>query len=333
MAKDGNIDVTGTSVLAELFGEIPQEPAVAEEQSAAAEPVETTPEPGALESVGTEPSAGEEKPDQDGQAEEKPTGKAPEEPGTEKEPQHVPIAVVKELREDRRRQKAAAEELQKQLTEARIKEARLQGQLEALAKMQKNQAQEKPSELPPDKSPLEKFNEEFPDDPVPARVLLAQKQWENQQQEQATKQTQTQIQEQEIVAGVQAAREYYSADRLGSSELSLDAVVALAQQHNLITDQDKLNLVPFGKQAGFMLYDMAKTAIQRSGGAPLQELNRRVLAARATLAEKSNANKTNQQPQKPAAKPAKPVGQPAQSAKTEDDDGNFSGITDFLFRK
>lgn len=327
MAANEGIAIDGTNVLDELFGADATPPAVEETPPAAG--VEKAPEPAesaALETVGTE-----DKPAEQAKIEEpakQPEGEAKAEVGQKKEA-HVPIAVVTELREDRRNLTTANNELQKQLAEAKINEARLQGQLEMMAKMQSQKPAQQETAKVVEQSPLEKFIEEFPDDPAPAKVLLEQRRWEQAQQDQQAKQVQTQSLEQQIADGITEARNYYSADRVGSAELSLDSVVALAQSNGLITDQDKMNLGHFGKRAGMMLYDMAKSAIQQAGGAPLQELNRRVLAARQTLVERANASKPKQQP-KPAAAPAKPAEPPAKTAKTEDE-GDFSEISNFLF--
>ena len=289
------LDTTGTDVLTEMFDNVIEEPPVEEP------PVEEPPV--------------EEPPVEEPPVEEPPADKVPE--------GYVPIPVHAELRAKARDKE---NELRQQLTASQIAQAKAEARAELLGQMADKAKQDPPS-LP--KSPLEIFDEEYPGEAVTATVLLEQRKWDNVQTEQQAVQTRTQTQGQQVEEGIALARDMYSAEKMGSEELTLDAVVGLARSQGLVTEEDVANLAPYGKRAGTVLYNLATSAIKQAGGKPLQELNRRVITARQTLASKNEKSTNQKSPVKPVV-PAVPVGK--QPKVDDDDDADISEITNFMFR-
>lgn len=282
------LDVTGSDVLTEMFENVVDET-----------PVEETP------------------PEVETPVEETPPAESEKDVSTDKVPDgYVPIPVHAELRAKARDQE---NDLRQQLTASQIAQAKAEARAELLEQMATKVRQDPPA--PPEKSPLEQFEEDYPGEAVTATVLLEQQRFNNAQTEQQAVQTRTQTQGQLVEAGIAEARNTYSAEKMGSEELTLDAVVGLARGQGLITEEDVANLAPYGKRAGVVLYGLATTAIKQAGGAPLQELNRRVVSARQALATKNEpANKP-----KPPAKPA------GKQPEIDADDADVDGITSFMF--
>jgi hypothetical protein len=308
------LDVIGSDVLTELFEnvvdetpeiEVPAEEIPAEETPSLEEtPGEETPP---VEPEKVEPEKADS--DKEVSADEVPEGSVP-----------IPVHVAA-------RQKAKETErgLRDQLTASKVARARAEAKAELLEEMA-NKAQQTPP-LPPEKSPLEKFEEDYPGEAVTATVLLDQRKFDNAQTEQQSVQTRTQTQGQLVDEGIALARDTYSAEKMGSEELTLDAVVGLARTHGLVTEEDVANLAPYGKRAGVVLYGLATTTIKQAGGAPLQELNRRVVSARQALANKNESTIKPKTPVKPVVPAAPGVKQP----KIDEEDADVSGITSFMF--
>lgn len=270
--------------------------------------------PGA-EPVAEEPAAGEPV---EG-AEPAPVAKPANEP-------HIPPAVAKQLRQARR-------EAQEVATQERIARAAAEAELKVYKELAQKglltpgQKAEPPA--PPEKSPLEQFAEEFPDESPTTKVLLEQRKWEQNQQVQQNQRQEavarTQTITQQVTTGIQAAKAHYS--KLGPG-LDLDGVVGLAKAHGLVTNEDLENCSPFGVKAGFMAYNLAVDAIKASNGPALAELSRRVALARTTRqASLPNVNGNQPKPKQPTpSAPAKPDG-------GSPDDGGTSPITRFIFSK
>jgi hypothetical protein len=290
MENDG-IDTTGANVLTEMFDDV----------------------------VGEAPK--EEIPAEEAPKEEIPAEEAPKEEIPAEVPEgYVPIATHAELRAKSRDKN---NDLRQQLNASQIALAKAEGKSEALEQMAAKPAKDL---TPPEKSPLEVFEEEYPGEAVTATVMLDQRRWDDAQTEQQAVQTRTQTQGQQVEDGIALARDTYSAEKMGSEELTLDAVVGLARSQGLLTEKDVANLAPFGKRAGTVLYNLATSAIKQAGGVPLQELNRRVINARQTLASK-NEKPTNP---KPPVKPVVPAAPEGGQPKVDDDD-DVSEITNFMF--
>jgi len=296
-----NVDLTGADALAGMFDDIAIEETPEEETP----PIVETP----LEEV----PAVVETP-----AEETPKEEIP----VEVPEGYVPIPVHAELRAKARDKE---NELRQQLSASQIAQAKAEAKAELLEQMAVKPNQDPPP--PPEKSPLEVFEEEYPGEAVTAKVLLEQRRWDSAQTEQQAAQTRTQTQGQQVEEGITLARNTYSAEKMGSEELTLDAVVGLARSQGLVTEKDVANLAPYGKRAGTVLYNLATSAIKQAGGASLQELNRRVIAARQSLATK-NGKPTNP---KPPVKPVVPAAPAGKEPKVEEDDGDISEITDWMF--
>jgi hypothetical protein len=307
------IDVTGTDVLTEVFGKDDIAPVVEAPVAAAPEaPVAAEPEVAA-----EEPAAPEEP-------------VAAEEPVVPTDPKvptgFVPIPVHAELRAKARK---TEETLRQQLSASQIAQARAEARAEVLAEMAaKGQKPETPNTppAPKEKSPLEKFAEEFPGEAVTASVMLEQRTWDNQQVQVKANQTHAQTLGQQINEGLVAARSKYSPANMGV-DLAFDAVIALAEQHGLITPETKASFAPLGRHAGSQLYEFAKNVIRDAGGVPLQELNRRIVVARQTLANR------DVKPNKPTNPPVKPVVPVVPAGKKPTNQADVSGITNFVFRK
>jgi hypothetical protein len=299
-----DIDVTGSNVLEEVFD------TAIEETPEIEVPAEEIP---AEETPSLEETPGEEtppvEPEKEETTEEVPEGSIP-----------VPVHVAA-----RQKFKETERGLREQLNASHIAQAKAEARAELLAEI----ADKTPSTPPPapEKSPLEQFEEDYPGEAVTATVLLDQRRFDKAQTEQQAVQNRTQTQGQQVTDGIAEARITYSAEKMGSEEMTLDSVVALARQHGVITQEDVANLAPFGKRAGVVLYGLATTAIQQAGGAPLQELNRRVINARQALATK---NEPTNKP-KPPVKPVVPEAPAGKKPEIDEDDADVDGITKFLF--
>lgn len=321
MAKD-NIDVTGKDVLDEMF---PEE--VGTE-------VENTPEsavavleaPIDAESASIEPApeeASTETPAPEAKTEEKPEIKAAQPEGET----HVPVAVVKDLRADKRN-------LQQQLDAERIARAKAEARAELLAELAakgvnpqaKSSVEDDQSQIT--ESPLERFGREFPDEAVPARIMLDQRKWEQEQTALQASQAKTQTLAEQVQTSIAKAKETLSDEKVGEG-LGLDSVVGLARQAGLITSMDEQYAASQGIHAAQAMYNQAVFKIKTAGGTAAQELNRRILAARATRQASATPNgpktptKTNNNNQSPA--------KPGKSPIKSDDDEAASNITNFLF--
>lgn len=241
---------------------------------------------------------------------------------------HIPPAVAKQLRQSRR-------EAQEIATQERIARAAAEAELKVYKELAQKglltpgQKAEQPVEQ--EKSPLERFAEEFPDEAPTTKVLIEQEKWkQNQQQQQAKHQeavTRTQTLTQQVSSGIQAAKAHYS--KLGPG-LDLDGVVGLAKAHGLISNDDLENCSPFGVKAGFMAYNLAVEAIKASNGPALAELSRRVALAR-TARPASLPNVNGNQP-KPKPKQPNPS-TPANAGDGSPGDETVNSITRFIFSK
>ncbi len=303
------IDVTGSGVLAEVFGNVEDEIPEVEV------PVEEVP---TEETPSLEETPGEETPPVEPEKAESEEEVIPDEVPEG----HVPVPVHVAARQ---KAKETERDLRQQLSASQIAQAKAEAKAELLEQMADKRQLDPPP--PPEKSPLEQFEEDYPGEAVTATVLLEQRKFDKAQTEQQSVQTRTQTQGQLVEDGIAEARNTYSAEKMGSEELTLDAVVGLARSQGLITEEDVANLAPYGKRAGVVLYGLATTAIKQAGGAPLQELNRRVVSARQALA---NKNETTTKP-KLAVKPVVPAAPAGKQPKIDDDDADVDGITKFMF--
>lgn len=288
---EGSVDET------EVPAEVPEEPGTpaAEEQPA---------EEGAAE----KPEEGEETP-------------VPVKPV--KEQPHIPPAVAKQLRQDRR-------DLQEKLAQEQVARARAEARAELLEELhQKGMFSGKPetAQQPAvEKSPLEKFAEEFPDEPAPVKVQIEQENWRQQQQAaQARKQeveSRTMTLTQQVAQGIQKAKEQYS--RLGEG-LGLDDVVGLAKAYKLISQEELEALTPLGVRAGTMAYNLAVEAIRSAGGPALAEMARRVAVARNNRPASPKTDVNGKQPKPKINTP------PAQArGGTPQDDSGISELARFI---
>jgi len=310
-----DIDVTGSDVLAEIFEN------VVDEKPEIEVPAEEIP---AEETPSLEETPGEETPPVEPEKTEKADSEKEVIPDEVPEvPEgHIPVPVHVAARQ---KAKDTERGLRQQLNASQIAQARAEAKAELLAEMADKRQQDPPPA--PEKSPLEQFEEDYPGEAVTATVLLEQRKFDNAQTEQQSVQTKVQTQGQLVEDGISLARDTYSAEKMGSEELTLDAVVGLARSQGLITEEDVANLAPYGKRAGVVLYGLATTAIKQAGGAPLQELNRRVVSARQALATK---NETTTKP-KPPVKPVVPAAPAGKKPEPDDDDADVDGITSFMF--
>lgn len=285
-------------------------------------PAEVPEEPGT-------PEAGEV-PAEEGAAE-KPAEVAEDSPPpvkSVKEQPHIPPAVAKQLRQDRR-------DLQEKLAQEQVLRARAEARAELLEELhQKGMFSGKPetAQQPAvEKSPLEKFAEEFPDEPAPVKVQIDQENWRQQQQAaQAKKQeveSRTLTLTQQVAQGIQKAKEQYS--KLGEG-LGLDDVVGLAKAYKLISQEELEALTPLGVRAGTMAYNLAVDAIRTAGGPALAEMARRVAIARSRQASpmKNDVNGTQPKPKSKTNTPPAPAG----GGTPQDDDG-ISPLARFICSK
>ena len=298
-----DLDVTGSNVLEEMFENVVEE---TPEIDAPAEEIPAEETPSLEETPGEETPPVE--PEKEETTEEVPEGSVP-----------VPVHVAA-----RQKAKETERDLRQQLSSSQIAQAKAEARAELLEEMADKTPATPPP--PPEMSPLEQFEEDYPGEAVTATVLLEQRKFDNAQTEQQAVQTRTQNHGQLVQDGIDEARNTYSAENMGSEEMTLDSVVALAKQHGVLSDGDVANLAPYGKRAGVVLYGLATTAIKQAGGAPLQELNRRVINARQALATKNGTNKP-----KPAAKPVVPETPVGAKPKIDEEDADVDGITSFMF--
>lgn len=240
-----------------------------------------------------------------------------------REQPHIPPAVAKQLRQDRR-------DLQEKLAQEQVLRARAEARAELLTELHQKGAFSGKSETAPqpaaEKSPLEKFAEEFPDEPAPVKVQIEQENWRlNQAQAQTRRQeveSRTLTLSQQVAQGIQEAKEHYG--KLGEG-LGLDDVVGLAKAYKLITQEQLEALSPQGIDAGSLAYELSKKAILRSGGPAAAELARRVAVARSRQTTSTSQPVNGKQP-----KPK--TNAPAASAKggTPQDDSGISDLAKFI---
>jgi len=308
------IDIEGTDVLNEMFDDVIDETPEADIAAEETPAVEIT----------VSEEAPPEKPETEEISEDKPEGDVVEDTVPEG---YVPIPVHAELRAKARDKE---ELLRHQLSEAQIAKARAEARAEILEQMAEKASLAPKTPLPPpEKSPLEKFEEEYPGEAVTAKVLLEQQTFDRAQANKVQEQTIIQTRQQEVDEGIRIARETYSAEKMGSPDLTLDSVVALARHHGLLTEDDVANLAPYGKRAGTILYNTAISSIKQAGGIPLAELNTRVVAARQSLANK-NDKPTKPKPVVKPVVPAVPAGVQSK-AEDSDDDADIGELTNFMF--
>lgn len=241
--------------------------------------------------------------------------------------QHIPPAVAKKLRQDRR-------EAQERLVEERVARAASEAELkvykELAAKGILTTGHKSEQPVTEEKSPLEQFAEEFPDESPTTKVLLEQKKWEkDQQQQQAQRQRAEETGKtlhQQVSQGIEHARRQYAA--LGEG-LGLDAVIGLAKNAGVLTEKDFNNCAPFGTDAGHQLYNLAVKRIQAQNGPALAELSRRVAAARIARPASPNVNGNSPKP-KPTTNSAAPGNAGGGSP---NDTSEISPVTRFIFSK
>lgn len=311
-----------TAIFGNLGADI-QVPATEPDEVLDDEVNETPPTP---EEPGT-PEAGET-PAEEGATEKPEEGAEPPAPvKAVKEQPGVPIPTVSKIRQRARlaEERAAASDLRAARAEAR---AELLAELHQKGAFSgKTETVQQPAV---EMSPLEKFAEEFPGEPAPVEVQIAQENWRQQQTQALTQrqavESRTLTLTQQVTQGIEEAKNYYS--KLGEG-LGLDDVVGLAKAYKLITNEQLEALSSQGVDAGTLAYTLAQKAILRSGGPATAELARRVAVARSRQTSPVPTTKTNVNGTQP--KP-KTTNTPAASAKggTPQDDSGISDLAKFI---
>jgi hypothetical protein len=213
--------------------------------------------------------------------------------------------------------KISLQELMKWKTRCRMAESKLSEQ----ALMQEAvQAVQPATALVPEKSPLETWaeaNSEDPDAPAPARVILAERKWQQEHEQRQVAVSAAQAEYHAMVQSLASAKLTMTDDVMGEG-LGFDSLTASVTGAGLLTEYDKRAIRAAGPEAGEMLYDVCK---------------KRALAASSPMREEVRALLRAHRPPPPAPNPQpKPAQQrpaaPAAPTRREVLSGNPNYIAD-----
>lgn len=235
----------------------------------------------------TEPAQVEEEPQAEETHEDEPLAEEPAVPEPPAKPK-IQVPIAEKLRWKER---------------ARIAEQKL-AQMEAM-----QEVPEEPALPQTGKSPLEEWAEANKDDPdavAPARVLLADRKW---QQEQANRQqafVSTKTARTVLVQSIAQAKATMTDEVMGEG-LGYMSLIGAVSAHGLFTDHDKAMIQAAGPQAGEAYYEIARKRALQPGSPIRGEVMAAIREHKAKIRPPSPAPNPNRQPSVPSQRRQAPT--------------------------